>query len=51
MINIASFKVFKGYEHWKTVFMDGVFVKNREQEGVKFWLKDLMYFRLNVFFK
>ncbi len=22
MINIASFKVLKGYEHWKTVFME-----------------------------
>jgi len=35
MINIASFKVFKGYEHWKTVFMDEAFVKRREEAGVK----------------
>ena len=31
MINIASFKVLKGYEHWKTVFMDEAFVKRREE--------------------
>ena len=42
MINIASFKVLKGYEHWKTVFMDEAFVKRREEAGLKFWLKDLM---------
>ena len=30
MINIASFKVLKGYEHWKRVFMDEEFVKRRE---------------------
>ena len=42
MINIASFKVLKGYEHWKTVFMDEAFVKRREEAGVKFWLKDSM---------
>ena len=35
MINIASFKVLKGYEHWKTVFMDEAFVKRREEAGVK----------------
>ena len=35
MINIASFKVLKGYEHWKTVFMDEEFVKRREQAGVE----------------
>ena len=35
MINIASFKVLKGYEHWKTVFMDVAFVKRREEAGVK----------------
>ena len=39
---IASFKVLKGYEHWKTVFMDEAFVKRREEAGVKFWLKDSM---------
>ena len=35
MINIASFKVLNGYEHWKTVFMDEEFVKRREEAGVK----------------
>ena len=35
MINIASFKVLKGYEHWKTVFMDEAFVKRHEEAGVK----------------
>ena len=35
VINIASFKVLKGYEHWKTVFMDEAFVKRREEAGVK----------------
>ena len=50
MINIASFKVLKGYEHWKTVLMDEAFVKSREQAGVKFWLEDLMHLGLNFFF-
>ena len=35
MINIASFKVLMGYEHWKTVFMDEAFVKRHEEAGVK----------------
>ena len=35
MIHIASFKVLKGYEHWKTVFMDEAFVKRREEAEVK----------------
>ena len=35
MINIANFKVLKGYEHWKTVFMEEEFVKMREEAGVK----------------
>ena len=35
MINIASFKVLKGYEHWKKVFMDEEFFKRREEAGVK----------------
>ena len=39
MINIASFKVLKGYEHWKTVFMDEAFVKRREEAGVKILAK------------
>ena len=39
MINIASFKVLKGYEHWKTVFMDEAFVKSREEAGVKILAK------------
>ena len=39
MINIASFKVLKGYEHWKTVFMDEEFVKRREEAGVKILAK------------
>ena len=34
MINIANFKVLKGYEHWKTVFMKEDFVKMREEAGV-----------------
>ena len=42
MINIASFKVLKGYEHWKTVFMDEAFVKRREEAGVKILDKDLI---------
>ena len=39
MINIASFKVLKGYEHWKTVFMDEAFVKRREEAGVNILAK------------
>ena len=39
MINIASFKVLKGYEHWKTVFMGEEFVKMREETGVKILAK------------
>ena len=39
MINIASFKVLKGYEHWKTVFMDEEFVKRHEEEGVNILAK------------
>ena len=39
MINIASFKVLKGYEHWKTVFMYEAFVKRREEAGVKILAK------------
>lgn len=35
MINIASFKVLKGYEHLKKVFMDEAFVKRLEEAGVK----------------
>ena len=34
MINIANFKVLKGYEHWKTVFVEEEFVKMREEAGV-----------------
>ena len=33
MINIANFKVLKGYEHWKTVFVKEDFVKMREEAG------------------
>ena len=39
MINIASFKVLKGYEHWKTVFMDEAFVKRLKEAGVKILAK------------
>ena len=39
MINIASFKVLKGYEHWKKVFMDEEFFKRREEAGVKILAK------------
>ena len=39
MINIANFKVLKGYEHWKTVFMKEDFVKMREKAGVKILAK------------
>ena len=39
MINIANFKVLKGYEHWKTVFMKGDFVKSREEAGVNILAK------------
>ena len=39
MINIANFKVLKGYEHWKTVFMEEEFVKMREEAGVKILAK------------
>ena len=39
MINIANFKVFKGYEHWKTVFMKEDFVKLREEAGVNILAK------------
>ena len=35
MINIASFKVLKGYEHWKIVFMDETLIKRREEVGGK----------------
>ena len=35
MINIVNFKVLKGYEHWKTVFMEEEFVKMREVAGEK----------------
>ena len=39
MINIAIFKVLKGYEHWKTVFMKEDFVKLREEAGVNILAK------------
>ena len=39
MINIANFKVLKGYEHWKTVFMKEDFVKSREEAGVNIFAK------------
>ena len=39
MINIANFKVLKGYEHWKTVFMKEDFVKMREEAGVNILAK------------
>ena len=39
MINIAYFKVLKGYEHWKTVFMKEDFVKMREKAGVNILAK------------
>ena len=39
MINIASFKVLKGYENWKTVCMDEAFVKRREEAEVKILAK------------
>ena len=39
MINIANFKVLKGYEHWKTVFMKEDFVKLREEAGVSILAK------------
>ena len=39
MINIANFKVLKGYEHWKTVFMKEDFVKIREEAGVNILAK------------
>ena len=39
MINIANFKVLKGYEHWKTVFMEEDFVKLREEAGVNILAK------------
>ena len=39
MINIANFKVLKGYEHWKTVFMKEDFVKMREKAGVNILAK------------
>ena len=39
MINIANFKVLKGYEHWKTVFMKEDFVKLREEAGVNILAK------------
>ena len=39
MINIANFKVLKGYEHWKTVFMKEDFVKMREKAGVNILTK------------
>jgi len=34
-----QFKVLKGYEHWKTVFMEEEFVKMREEAGVKILAK------------
>ena len=39
MINITSFKVLKGYEHWNTVFMDEGFVKGREEAETKVLVK------------
>ena len=39
MINIANFKVLKGYEHWKTVFMKEDFVKMREEAGINILAK------------
>ena len=39
MINIANFKVLKGYEHWKQVFMKEDFVKLREEAGVNILAK------------
>ena len=39
MINIANFKVLKGYEHWKTVFMEEDFVKLREEARVNILAK------------
>ena len=50
MINIASFKVLKGYEHWKTMFMDEAFVKRREEAGVKILTKgfDAQNYRVYV---
>ena len=39
MINIANFKVLKGYEHWKRVFMKEDFVKLREEAGVNILAK------------
>ena len=39
MINIANFKVLKGYEHWKTVFMKEDFVNLREEAGVNILAK------------
>ena len=39
MINIANFKVLKGYEHWKTVFMKEDFLKMREEAGVNILAK------------
>ena len=39
MINIANFKVLKGYEHWKKVFMEEEFVKMRKEAGVKILAK------------
>ena len=39
MINIANFKVLRGYEHWKTVFMKEDFVKLREEAGVNILAK------------
>ena len=39
MINIANFKVLKGYEHWKTVFMKEDVEKMREEAGVNILAK------------
>ena len=39
MINIASFKVLKDYEHRKRVFIDEAFVKSREEAEVKILAK------------
>ena len=39
MINIVNFKVLRGYEHWKTVFMKEDFVKMREEAGVNILAK------------
>ena len=40
MINIANFKVLKGYEHWKKVFMEEEFVKMQEEAGGQYFSKN-----------